>query len=120
VALYSERAQLDGDSLLNAHRAGGRWLEAAVQGTPGRALTVQLGSAASSAQPTDQLQVQAGNVQGAMLEPSAANKNWVRFLHTAVACSALCCSMCRQLRHMYLAFMHLIGLMPNALRQYLV
>lgn len=57
--------------------AGGRWLETAVQSSPGRPLSVQLGSAASSAQPAQQLQVQANNVQGAMLEPSVANKNWV-------------------------------------------
>lgn len=47
-----------------------------MQGTPGRQLSVQLGSA-TSAQPAVELQAQANDVQGAMLEPSVANKNWV-------------------------------------------
>ena len=77
-------------AVLRVCRAGGRGLEAAVQSTPGRSMTVQLGSAAGTSQPTEQLQVQAGNVQGAMLESSVANKNWVSSASILLSIHNLC------------------------------
>lgn len=73
-------------------RAGGRWLQAAAQSTPGRPLSVQIGSAAASAQPVEELEVFKSGVQGAMLEPSVANKNWVTFF----ACNCVC----QEVRHL--------------------
>ncbi|KAA6430083.1 MAG: transmembrane protein [Trebouxia sp. A1-2] len=107
--VHQQRQHVGRRSTVCTCKAGGRWLEAAVQSTAGRPLSVQLGSIASSVQPTEELEVFKRGVQGAMLEPSVANKNWVRLLAVSVAVLAAARFSPAYLSSKALGFVHLIA-----------
>lgn len=94
---------------LSSCKSGGKWLETALQSSPGRPLAVQIASASSSAGPATELSTQSGNVQGAMLDPSVANKNWVRLLAASAAVLAAARFSPSFLSSKALGFVHLLA-----------